>query len=107
MATPSKSVIIDLWDNGGRTADRYTIAISGVQEVDGKAYTIFLGASSDPFHPQGFGQHSHDIPTREYVGNMRIQRHRNLGKRITWAMLPDKVKQFVIGAITPEPEKEG
>lgn len=50
MAVQSKIVVLD---NNGNTFDRYTI----INKLTGDVW----GASDDPFHPQGFGQFSHNI----------------------------------------------
>jgi len=42
-----KNENIVVWDNGGETADRYTV-------VTEKQYVF--GMSGNPFHPQGFSQ---------------------------------------------------
>jgi len=44
---------IIILDNNGKTFDRYTI-------IDTKTADVW-GASDNPFHPQGFGQYSHNI----------------------------------------------
>lgn len=45
--------MITVLDNGGKTFDRYTI-------INRKTGDVW-GASENPFHPQGFGQYSHNI----------------------------------------------
>jgi hypothetical protein len=42
-----KSIIV--FDNGGKTFDRYTILNKKTGDIN--------GSSNSPFHPQGFGQH--------------------------------------------------
>jgi hypothetical protein len=42
-----------IYDNGGKTFDRYTFV---VREKDTNTLH-FWGASENPFHPQGFGQY--------------------------------------------------
>ena len=103
-------VIIDCWDNGGKTADRYTIAISGLQSVEVYEgpdrnkqipYAVFLGASEYPFHPQGFGQHSHEVRNREY---RRLDYSRAcFGKPIDFLELPPDVRRFIAQELMPEP----
>jgi hypothetical protein len=44
-------MIIQVWDNGGKTFDRYTIRIG----------TSIYGSSEDPFWPQGFCQYCGEI----------------------------------------------
>jgi len=96
-----KDIRIRIWDNGGKTLDRYSIAISGMMEKDGVPYTYFLGASEDPFHPQGFGMHCSEIPTYEMRGSWK-----HLGKRITFFELPPDVQRFLMDEFNPEYYKE-
>lgn len=72
---------IRCYDNGGETADRYTVAYLDQPETWGtlrgsESGFSMLGMSERPFHPQGFCQH-----TSGHVG-------RHLGKRIAFASLP-------------------
>jgi len=94
----NKSIIIECWDNGGKTADRYTIAISGIQEYGDRQYTIILGASAQPFHPQGVGQHAAEILTAAHKKGS----NKHLGKRIDWYELPPDVQRFVRGELNYE-----
>ena len=95
----NKSITIEMWDNGGETIDRYTIAISGLQEIDGEPYTYFMGASDSPFHPQGFGQHGHEIPTWKHKAHRGGFRH--LGKRVKFYELPPDVQRFITNELIP------
>ena len=74
-----------LYDNGGKTADRYTIIpprwAREYRDQRPGAWQA-LAASADPFAPQGFGQHTSAMPGT------------HLGKRICWDALPDDVQQF-------------
>lgn len=77
-----------IYDNGGRTLDRYTI----VPPRDaGPAYRerapglwSAIGASESPFH--GIGQHTSAAPGS------------HLGRRIRWDALPDDVQAFAAQA---------
>jgi len=109
-----KQVII--FDNNGETFDRFTI----IDKMTGDIY----GASSDPFHPQGFGQSCGNVAWNYFtktVGANYMRRietedkthynklikgktkeiikefisEGNLGKVISFNTLPDKVKQYV------------
>lgn len=74
-----------VYDNGGRTLDRYTII---PQRCYWRTYRERVGlwqaiASSDrPFHPQGFGQHVSATPGA------------HLGARIAFDTLPPDVQRF-------------
>lgn len=76
---------IRCYDNGGESYDRYTICYT--RKVDGRY--VYVGASAEPFHPQGFGQHG-DSPAP-------IDRpaYRHLGKRVTFDSLPPDVQKLV------------
>lgn len=69
------------YDNGGKTCDRFTVVYMDEKERDGSLSCV--GMSPNPFHPQGFGQHSSAIPGR------------HLGKRIPFASLPEPCQRLV------------
>ena len=100
-----------IFDNGGKTFDRYTIIAA-----DGEVY----GSSCNPFHPQGFGQYcGHVIELREpeynkmFLNKDRQWRHdavirykrqfvnearRNpewMGREVSIDQLPADVQQYV------------
>lgn len=75
-----------VYDNGGKTFDRYTILPPRWAGEDYRERVrgswVAIGASESPFHPQGFGQHTSAMPGP------------HLGKRIKWADLPADVQSF-------------
>lgn len=78
------------YDNGGRSADRYTVVYLDMPEDDlrrhyrRRLYTC-LGMNRLPFHPhQGIGMH----------GSAMVGRH--LGQRIPFAALPDDCRKAVL-----------
>ena len=78
------------YDNGGETADRYTVVFTGHYRHKTNGSQWHLGMSADPFHPQGIGMHgesktSIDTPT-----------YSHLGKKVKFETLPEKVKECVI-----------
>jgi len=73
--------IRSIWDNGGKTADRYTVVLNTKETED--EYRC-LSLSNDPDHPQGISQ----------VGSCKEGEH--LGKRISWEDLPDNVRKHVV-----------
>jgi RNase P subunit RPR2 len=86
-----EAVMLDkyyIFDNGGETIDRYTLVTQ-----DGAVY----GFDEDPFHPQGFGQFSHEMKEGQTIDDLR-----HTGKEISIDELSDRAKQFVIERITPE-----
>lgn len=50
------------YDNGGETADRYTV----IYKKEGD----YVGMSSEPFHPQGIGQHGEGCQPGEHLGKL-------------------------------------
>ena len=54
---------ISVWDNGGKSYDRYTL-------VDHTNNTYF-GMSDNPLHPQGFGQSGFDIDMGKLAENSK------------------------------------
>jgi len=82
---------IRIYDNGGKTFDRYTVVFIDRPERKVNHFEC-LGMSDNPFHPQGFGQHSTAVPGR------------HLGKRIKFDELPFPCQKLVhqnIGADIP------
>ena len=81
--------IAEVYDNGGKSYDRYTIIYKEKLEFEDKSYFQFFACNEDPCHPQGFGQH----------GELKeIPRHA-LGKKITFEVLPNAVKRYIINEI--------
>ncbi len=78
--------VIAIYDNGGKTIDRYEVVFTPV-DSDGVQFFPILYMSPDPFHPQGVGQHSETLfrPTR--MPDQRV---------IDWADLPERCKQCVL-----------
>lgn len=92
-----------VYDNGGRSIDRYTVTFEIYNQNTGK-WDVFswgsntnapegdpsykkiycLGMSERPFNPRGFGQ----------SGSCFEGRH--LGKRIKYHELPDEVKKCIL-----------
>jgi hypothetical protein len=66
---------IRLYDNGGKTFDRFTAVLMDQPERASNTFAAF-GMSEHPQHPQGFGQHTTAMPGR------------HLGRRINLSDLP-------------------
>jgi hypothetical protein len=79
---------IRAFDNGGKTFDRYTVVFTHAHSFGLQGYTVGLGMSERPFHPQGFGQHF-EYKRQNYDG-------RSGGQRIKFEDLPDDCKRLVI-----------
>lgn len=82
--------ILFIMDNKGKTFDRYTVLYEQVHGDPPREYLIGRGMSSDPFHPQGFGQ-MFEMP--EY--NVASYRMLHKSEYIKWSELPEKVKQCI------------
>jgi hypothetical protein len=77
---------VRIYDNGGKTFDRYTAVYLDFPERDGLSY-VARGMSENPSHPQGFGQFCTAMPGR------------HLGKRIKLDDLPPDCKILVLSDI--------
>lgn len=71
------------YDNGGRSADRYTVVFLDMPE-NGRGLYGCLSMNREPFHPQGIGMHCYAM-----VG-------RHLGRRIPFATLPEDCRKAVL-----------
>ena len=78
--------VLRVYDNGGRSFDRYTILpprwAGNDYRENAPGSWIAIASSERPFSPQGFGQHC-----RAVAGS-------HLGKRIKWSDLPADVQRF-------------
>lgn len=72
---------IRCYDNGGRTADRYTIVFTHLGHTH-RGWVPVLGMSDDPYFPLGVCLSS------EYNRPIDRPRYSHLGKRIKFADLP-------------------
>lgn len=72
---------IRIYDNGGKTFDRFTVVY--LNEPEGLGLYGARGMSENPFHPQGFGQYCTAAPGR------------HLGKRIKFDQLPIDCQRLV------------
>ena len=84
-----------LLDNGGKTADRYSLFSAKPTTptgFKGAAYHAYIGFSENPYHPQGFGQHG-EINEAQYAAHKR-ERFRALGKPVRFDSLPPQAQKF-------------
>ncbi len=102
---PSNRITIDIYDNGGKTIDRYAIAITGLQKSPNPLwkheiveYTVWLHASETPFHPQSIGMHGSEELTQLYS----VHNHRNLGKWVGFYDVPKDVQRFIAQELLPD-----
>jgi hypothetical protein len=91
---PSERFI--LLDNGGKTADRYSLFDSeptGYEGDDPSRYVHqYVAFDENPSSPQGFGQHG-DITQAQFAAHKK-EKFRSLGKKIKFDDLDDKAREF-------------
>ena len=92
MRIPTNEIIlgrpIRCYDNGGRSADRYTAVYLFSPERAYRSYSA-VGMDDRPFHPQGIGMHCAAVPGK------------HLGKRIRFTDLPIDCQKAVTQDLTP------
>lgn len=83
MALDYPKGVVAVYDNGGKTVDRYTVYYSRrlMQPVPG--FYCGRGMSHNPTHPQGVGM---------FISGSR---GRHNGKRIRWRKLPAECRNVV------------
>ncbi len=88
---------IRIYDNGGKTVDRYTLVVPSINEP-GKL--DMYGFNSVPYHPQGFGQ---------YAGSYdKMGSYSHLGKLVSFDDLPEQAQKYVSETLTtPLPDGYG
>ena len=83
-----------IYDNGGKTIDRYTACFRVERMKDGTRYYPFVGFSTIPFSPLGFCQHGDDeLPIDRPSG-------KHLGKRIPFESLNEDCQRLLIQELT-------
>lgn len=85
------------YDNGGKTADRYTVVYTG--RYRGKGGFQYVGMSALPFHPQGVGmhgEHSQQIDVNKWGFAPAMGRKNHLGTRIPFTELPVDCQKLVL-----------
>lgn len=105
-----KPKYIRCYDNGGETADRYTVVFTGNFNNIGKQFKgrsgfdyPFVHMSAHPFSPQGIGMHDStsdqpiDVIPGRWGGVNMGQKHPFLGKRICFCELPEDCRRLVVG----------
>lgn len=73
---------IEIYDNGGKSIDRYTVVYLDEPERRPGLFAA-RAMSQDPCHPQGFGQYCTAMPGR------------HLGRRIGFKDLPPACQRLV------------
>ena len=94
---------IRAYDNGGETADRYTVCFTGraatIRVSNFAATYPYLVMSAAPFHPLGIGLHGEmqDRPLDTRRGwAPPIGRKCHLGRRIRFQELPEDCRRLVL-----------
>lgn len=90
---------LDVFDNKGITADRYTVFFTGPEFLNGAEYKDtwipYLGLSGAPLHPQGISMWNempaHDTAALRYAWGKQ---------RIHWLDLPENVRKHVVARAT-------
>ncbi len=73
-----------IYDNGGKTADRYTVMFDEIDHyVGGTPMYLCLGLSSNPDSPMGYSQWCTGMPGK------------HLGKKVTLKSLPKKIQDHI------------
>ena len=80
---------IRCYDNGGATADRYTVVFTGHYTGTDRNHW-YIGMSESPFHPLGVGIIDESNVIIDYPS------YKHLGKKIKFADLPKECKTFVM-----------
>lgn len=81
---------VRIYDNGGKTLDRYTAVYMHLIENKNAKLFSARGMSENPFHPQGFGCWTSAQPGK------------HLGKRIEFEELPKDCQQLVMDDIAED-----
>jgi len=98
----SQPKYIRCYDNGGRSADRFIVCFTGkYRKGRGWERTQFehVAMSSNPFHPQGVGQHGQSetqIDVNQWGFAPTFGRKNHLGKRIRFNDLPADCQKLVL-----------
>jgi len=77
-----------VWDNGGKTLDRYTVAVEPGPDWPRGPYVPMLAMSIDAASPQGVSQWTPGIPGPQ------------LGREILWEELPEQIRAHAAARLT-------
>lgn len=94
---------VRVYDNGGKTFDRYTVVYTGRAAVDRTGVVAqwpYVGMSEFPFSPQGVGQHGfsehRQCDLNKHGWPKQIGSTCHLGKRIEFIKLPKDCRDLVM-----------
>jgi hypothetical protein len=83
--------VLDVFDNKGKTCDRYTILLGGSQfdaDLLKDRKVFYLALSENPWHPQGFSQWGEIAAT-----------FRPAHQRIRWLDLPERTRNHIAARV--------
>lgn len=83
-------MVVAIYDNGGKTFDRYTVIYRNVYTSHRGEYVMYRGMSTDPTSPQGFGQMGEMM-----AWEVAPYRHRVWRDICKWSDLPAAVQSVV------------
>ncbi|ASR84246.1 hypothetical protein HWB24_gp09 [Rhodococcus phage Hiro] len=83
--------VLAIYDNGGKTWDRYTVIYNDVSHITGgNLWVWYRGMSENPMSPSGFG-----ISGEMNIWDLKAYRRRAYREYASWSSLPDEVKSCV------------
>lgn len=87
------------YDNGGDSADRYTVCFTGRAGSNDGEYS-YRAMSAHPYHPQGVGlwcsSKNRHCDTNKHGFAPAMGRKCHLGRRISFAELPEDCRRLVL-----------
>lgn len=87
---------IRCYDNGGETADRFTVVFTrNKRTTESNGCRSARAMSADPYHPQGFGCWTSAMDTNKNGFAPAMGRKCHLGKRIPFSALPADCQQLI------------
>lgn len=90
---------IRCYDNGGESADRYTVVFTGRYRKNTGNEFVYRGMSTHPCHPQGVGQWGSSqaqIDANKWGFAPPIGRKNHLGTRISFDNLPEDCRRLIL-----------
>ena len=91
-----RKIGVRCYDNGGRSADRYTVVYTGRYGHLTGRQSFYVAMSAHPFHPQGIGLHGESrLPIDNRSWGQRGG-YSHLGKKVSYDDLPDDCKKLVM-----------
>lgn len=86
---------IRVFDNGGKTWDRYTVVIYEDDTPNNEAYTAVFGMSSNAKSPQGFNQYLGSGAELPAVLEALQGKKTTVGKEMELTDLPQEVREAI------------